>query len=65
MVEGVNDSRRNDWHGCFTDSGWWFGRLDQVYVDRRDRAHPHDRVAVEILGDDEDGIAATLEDFGL
>ena len=32
MVDGVNDGRRNDWHGCFTDSGWRLVRLYGVHV---------------------------------
>ena len=44
--------------GDLADAGRRLRRLDQVDLDRRDRAHPHDRVAVEVLGDD---LAAVAE----
>jgi hypothetical protein len=43
------------------DAGRWLGRFDQEHVDLRHRLHPHDRVAVEVLGDD----LAAVAEYGL
>src|SRR3954453_21757959 len=38
--------------GDLADAGRLLGRLDQMHLDLRDGGHSHERVAVEVLGDD-------------
>src|SRR6202042_1620809 len=55
----ISERRSDRGDADLPDSGRRLGRLDQGPLDLRDRAHPHDRIGVEVLGDD---VAAIAED---
>src|SRR6202041_576658 len=49
---GVGQGGRGGGDADLADSRRRFARFDQQHVDLRHRLHPHDRVVVEVLGDD-------------
>jgi hypothetical protein len=55
----VGQRRRGGGHADLADPGRRLARFDQQHLDLRRRLHPHDRVGVEVLGDD---LAAVAED---